>query len=432
MVRFAKAMGSYSGFERMLARVLERVPRFKRLLKRLYQIANYAVFRERGVWAEVHEQTSLEKVVPTGSVDGAPTFFGYYDKSPWKVEQEGFLCHQVVEDGTAKVLVADGNLAGEWGRTPAWSWQQGAMAQWVRHGGDTFIVYNGVADGKLVSHWRSVTNKDTVTVDWPVQAVAPAGDYFVSLNYRRLQAYRPDYGYAVPVSNFSADMDDERDGLWGVERESGAAELLVSLARLREMTPDAAAADAHKVNHVMFSPSGERFIFVYRWFGSEGKKSRLYLYERTSGALELLLDHGMVSHYCWRDESEIIAYARGPEGDGYYRVNVDTGDVARFADGKLDRYGDGHPSMSPCGNFLVTDTYPDRRRQQHLLIYSFREGRVLEVGRFLLPLSFDGVSRVDLHPRWSPDSYYLSIDSGHSGVRETYVIDVRELLSSLP
>ncbi|RFA30253.1 hypothetical protein CAI21_06450 [Alkalilimnicola ehrlichii] len=303
------------------------------------------------------------------------------------------------------------------------------MAQWVQRGPDVAIAYNGVADNKLVSYWYSAASAQSEVIDWPIQAVAPAGDYFISLNYCRLQKLRPDYGYSVEVSNFSAEMDDEQDGLWGVERDNGAAELLVSLAELRALTPDAAGADEHKVNHVMFSPSGNRFIFVYRWFGSEGKKSRLFLYERESGRVKLLLDEGMVSHYCWRTESEIIAYARGPAGDGYYQLNVDTCVVQTFAAGLLNQFGDGHPSISPCGDYLITDTYPDRKRQQRLLLYCFSDGRVEEIGRFLLPLCFDGVGRIDLHPRWSPDGRAVSVDSGHDGVRGTYVINIEGLLS---
>jgi Tol biopolymer transport system component len=38
--------------------------------------------------------------------------------------------------------------------------------------------------------------------------------------------------------------------------------------------------------------------------------------------------------------------------------------------------------------------------------------------------------RCDLHPRWSPDGRWLSVDSAHTGVRRSYLVDVAALLAS--
>lgn len=419
-------MSGYGFLERRLARALERLPSVKRRLKFLYQAGNYWIFGERGFRFNLHRSLSYESISAPWQESYSQTFFGYYEKSPWDPAMGRFVWHRVNADRTLSILVQQRDCVREFARTQAWSWQQGAMTQWATVAGETRLVFNDFIDGYLVSCWCS--DEDRRVIPWPVQAVAPTGDFFVGLNYLRLQRLRPDYGYQVEAKNFMSKMPDDQDGLWGIKYDSENAQLLVSLEQLAALTPAAADATDHKVNHVMFSPSGKRFVFLYRWFGRQGKKSRLFLYDLTSSSLKLLLDGGMISHYCWRTEDELIAYCHTNIGDGYYRVNANTGETVRFAGGKLDRYGDGHPSVSPCGRFLITDTYPDRKRQQRLILYRFDDDSVIEVGRFLLPLRFDGVKRVDLHPRWSPDCSKISIDSGHDNHRRTYVLDIGPLL----
>jgi Tol biopolymer transport system component len=110
-------------------------------------------------------------------------------------------------------------------------------------------------------------------------------------------------------------------------------------------------------------------------------------------------------------------------------VNAVTGAMAPLGGGLPAAWGDGHPSVSPDGRYLVTDTYPDRRRQQSLLLFDLQTQELEVLGRFLLPVNFYAETRVDLHPRWSPDGSLISIDSGHRGHRGTYILDIGGLLA---
>jgi hypothetical protein len=138
----------------------------------------------------------------------------------------------------------------------------------------------------------------------------------------------------------------------------------------------------------------------------------------------------MVSHYAWRDEKTLLVWARTlAEGDRYYLLDVTTDAREVCCPGRLDRFGDGHPSYSPVGEWVVTDTYPDRGRMRRLLLWRPAMDEVIEVGAFHSPWRYDGPTRCDLHPRWSADGLRISIDSAHEGVRGTYVIDVSRLVS---
>jgi Tol biopolymer transport system component len=113
-------------------------------------------------------------------------------------------------------------------------------------------------------------------------------------------------------------------------------------------------------------------------------------------------------------------------GRGYHVLDVETGTV-KYVDA-LDGLGDGHPSLSPNGEWIATDTYPDQVRNRTLMLYNLKNDELIRVGRFFSPFGFDDSVRCDLHPQWSPDGRYLSIDSAHTGRRDTYVLDVSAIV----
>lgn len=242
---------------------------------------------------------------------------------------------------------------------------------------------------------------------------------------------RPEYGYAVNASNFSGDLSLAGDGIWKVDLKSGKGELILSLQALIAYQPRPEMADAqHKVNHIMYSPQGSKFVFMHRWFNSQGKFSRLYVADSDGSNLKLLLDEDMVSHYSWEDERYLLAWARTKvAGDRYYSIDVTTGEWQVIGKETLDIYGDGHPSFSPNRRWIVTDTYPDRARQQHLLLYDRSTQETVELGRFLAPLKYSAAQRCDLHPRWSPDGNAISIDSTYEGRRYSYFIHIGAIVN---
>ena len=145
--------------------------------------------------------------------------------------------------------------------------------------------------------------------------------------------------------------------------------------------------------------------------------------------MRLLMDQRLVSHYNWKDNTHLLVWGRMKDkGDHYYLVNVDTGETKIIGKGILDKYGDGHCSFSPDWRWILTDTYSDRARLQRLLLFDAVSGECTTVGQFFSPWSFVGKSRCDLHPRWSADGKWISIDSAHEGLRQTYFIDVDSLI----
>jgi hypothetical protein len=428
-------MGSYGVAERWAARCLYRFPRAHRLAKYLYQRANYLVCRKAGVRCILHPRVRMITPmawarVPTS--DGE-WFFGYYDKSPWTPAMDRALFHRPA--GTQlDILLVDrtrSEIRGL-GATRSWNLQQGSQTQWLPGHGSRIAVFNDRIGDQLGCRIVNVDDGTQRTIPWPIQTLHPNGREALTLNYARLHALHSEYGYPIPARNFAPDLPPDQDGIWHIDLEAGAGQLVLSLATLMRNVPRPDMTDAqHKVNHLIYSPAGARFVFMHRWIGTRGKSSRLYVAQADGGRLRLLMDHGMVSHYHWRDDEWIVVWGRTADaGDRYYLMNVVSGERTVIGQDDLDRFGDGHPSYSPNRRWIVTDTYPDRSRLRHLFVFDTDANTCTEIGVFFAPWAFNGAARCDLHPRWSADGRWISIDSAHEGQRRSYFLDVSAIVGA--
>jgi len=430
---------AYSALERRVGDLLSRFPRLKAFAKKGYQRICYLFSLNREAALVLHPKCAIYAIPMYPQADqteGSPPkelFFGYYDKSPWSPNMAFILLHETTTSEKVNIVVYD-LRHDEYrviGSSRAWNYQQGAMAQWMRGEGPLRVIFNDVINDRLVARIVSIEDGTETIVPWPIQSLHPNGKEALTLNYLRLARLRPEYGYRVTVRNFSPTQPLDQDGIWCVDLTTGEATLIITLAELINQEPCASMLKAeHKVNHLLYSPSGVRFAFMHRWIGPQGKFSRLYVANADGkDGMRLLMDDRVVSHYCWRDDNTLLVWGRKAGfGDHYYLIAVDTGDAQPLGNRLLDVYGDGHPSFSPDRQWLVMDTYPDKTRKQHLLLYKVVSGELLEIGRFFAPWKFDGPRRCDLHPRWSPDGTLISIDSAHEGQRLSYIIDVTALV----
>lgn len=422
----------YGKTERYLGKVLDTFPQIRSSFKLAYLKLNYFLYREKGFECYVHPQVSMEDVsaYSKNPTDNVHEFFGYYDKSPWSQDMNSFLIHRWDGGKNLQIVRYSDQEDTVIATTQAWNFQQGAMTQWTPINSPGMIVFNGIKDENLISIWLD-NQGNQVQIPFPVQVLHPQGNKALSLNYRRLDRLRPDYGYKMPVKNFSPDQPLEKDGIWQIDLNSGNSELIISLSELINIQPRLEMEDAeHKVNHILYSPKGTRFVFMHRWLSKVGKFSRLYVANSHDISLKILLDDRMVSHYSWEDEDHLLAWARhSSDGDRYYRINVVTGSLEVVGKDVLDVLGDGHPSFSPDRRWIITDSYPDRRRQRHLLLFDRQNEKLTLLGRFLAPWAFEGEERTDLHPRWSPDGNKISIDSSHKGIRRNYILDISRLIN---
>lgn len=258
--------------------------------------------------------------------------------------------------------------------------------------------------------------------------VAPDGGFTLGINFSCLETERPGYGYAGVVDSYAGEHHSPHDGIYRIDIATGKSRLIISLDDIVGIqTEDSMLIRKNWFNHLLISPDGGRFAFFHRWRQANGGHlTRMHTAQCDGGNIYLLNPDNMTSHYCWIDPAHIIAYAhRFGAGNHYYKFTDLSRDYEIIGGRLYD--DDGHCSISPDKQWMLTDTYPDRDHFRTLILHHLAENRRMDIGRFFSVPDWDVPERCDLHPRWSRDGQKIFFDSSHEHSRQIYMIDLKEL-----
>lgn len=367
------------------------------------------------------------------------SFFGYYNISPFN-NNSGLLWCETSENRTRGSKYSSVNIIYYNGlsdnkqvvaKSKAWNWQQGCMLQWFANS-DHKIIYNNYDEthNEYYSEILDLRSNERKSICKPIYSVARDGSFALTLNFDRNTVMRPSYGYfRKKITDLPSDSND---GIWFIDIEKNTSRLIITLDKLRKFEPDPTMANSkHKVNHIDITPDGKRFMFLHRWIGPEGRFHRLFTANCKDGSdLYLLAGNELVSHNCWMTDSiNIVSFSRLNDGrDRYNRYTDKEGFVETIGfRPENDVLEDGHPSISPDGRWMLTDDYPDKAKFSRLYLYDLINNKKYIIGIFHQPIKYHDENRIDLHPKWSKDGRFVSIDSGHRGKREFYVINVEQI-----
>ena len=377
---------------------------------------------------------------PIRAITKGPKFhwFGYYDKlqfdpgSRYALGVEGSFEHRLpTRDDTLRIGMVDTRDGDRWielGESRAWSWHQTCMLQWLP-GSATDIIYNDREGDRFVSRILNVKTGKARTLPKPIYCVSPDGRTAVVNDFRRSSYMRPETGYAGLEDPYRNSAAPDESGIWRMDLQSGKSELIISLARVVAIphTVPYSRDAQHYFDHLLFSPDGRRLAFFQRWRGqAEGRgfSTRMLTANGDGTNIRVLDPYGKTSHYIWRDPKTILVWMEHPShGSKFYLVDEPTGKVEVFAPEKMPV--NGHASYLPGNRYIVSDTYPDARRLQHIYLYDTKTGALHELGAFESPREYTGYWRCDTTPRYSPNGRKIVIDSPHGGTgRQMYLIDI--------
>ena len=415
---------------------LNKHPGIKKAIKRVYQRTMYTISPK---------MKSAGAIVRLSPDDPSHEyFFGYYDKSPWDATDRYVLCMRakntwsdVSPKEKADILLIDTSVPADApervrkiAETSSWNVQQGCMAQWLGPDFSSRVIYNDCRDGGYVAVILTVATGEEKVIPAPVYTVAADGKTALTLDFSRLYNLRPGYGYYnVPEATKGIALPDA-PAVRRVDLETGETVDVLSYRDFAEFEPRPEMQEAgavHKVNHLMISPNGKRCMVLYRWFVGPRKYTRLVTFNIDGSEMYLLSDDDMVSHCFWKDDDHILAFENKNEGgQGYYLMKDKTREYVH-----LWKYlnGDGHPSYSPDGRYVVTDSYPNRRRIASIRLLKDSEDCGSVVCKVFAPFKYDNDTRCDLHPRWDRGGKRVCFDSVFEGSRGLYEVNVGDMMA---
>jgi hypothetical protein len=373
-------------------------------------------------------------LAPVRPVTHGPQFhwFGYYDKFQFDVTGRYLLSlevnfeHRLPKPNEAvkvgMVDLANGDKWIELGESRAWCWQQGCMLQW-RPGSDCEVVWNDREGDHFVCRVFNVKTHERRTLPRAIGHLSPDGTTAVCEDFSRLWDFRAGYGYPGIPDPYAGQTAPAEIGVWRMDMTTGETRLLVSLADLVKIPyPGQTPQDKHYVNHLQWTPDGQRFMLFDRWSGPK-QPTRVFSISAEGQDLKLLSAKG-ASHYMWRDSRQALIWA-----DAYklYQENG-SGEPTET----LWAAPNGHQSYLPgtTNQWVLTDTYPyGRNRDQVLYLFHVPTRRFLLLGKFPSPAAYTSEWRCDTHPRVSRDGKSVVIDSAHGGNgRQQYRLDLTPIL----
>ena len=414
---------------------LNKLPAVKKVIKRVYQTGMYAVSKK------IKSEGNITRISPDDQ--NHEYFFGYYDKSPWDITDRYMLCMRANDTWSdvspkekADILIIDTQKAEndrdrvkKIAETRAWNVQQSCMLQWLGPDFSSRVLYNDFRDGKYVSVILTLATMEEKIIPVAVYSVSADGKFALTLDFSRLYELRPGYGYYnVPETTKGVALPDTT-AIWKVDLETGeVADVLkyTDFANFQPRPEMQEAGSVHKVNHIMLCPNGKRFMVLYRWFCGQRKYTRLVTCNVDGTDMYVLSDDDMVSHCFWKNNSTILAFENKKKGGpGYYLMKD-----------KTDKYmhcwpqfsNDGHPSYSPDGSLIVTDSYPNRARVASINLMNGDEKKKesTTIARVFAPFKYDNDTRCDLHPRWNHVGDKICFDSIFEGHRGLYVVELKK------
>jgi hypothetical protein len=405
-------------------------------------------------------------------------FFGYYDKSPLNLESTRHLAMRVnfidrqpnaADIATIGYFDLKTTNFSELSTTNTFNWQQGCMLQWRGPDYTNEIIFNRLVDNRHVAVLLDIITGSERILSKPIYSINKDGTKALCIDFERHFWCRRGYSYDG-VENHEKNLPIvPGDGIWILDIENNQSKKLIELEQLLDISPiNSMLGATHYIEHLMFSPSGEKFAFFHRWKPvTGGIHTRLYVSDLSQISPRLIDDTGRLTHYSWYDNDQIFGWGSKPTlattlrksnvvakllikqllpiykklvkgnaidghstlsrsltGDSYLLIDINTGKSTNQFRHAIDR--DGHPSpLSKHKNWIVTDTYPDRQSKALLLAGNLKTQDVIILDELKSDPRFDNSpNRCDLHPKVSVDGRFISIDTMNDGVRGIYLYEL--------
>lgn len=382
--------------------------------------------------------------------------FGYYDRCPWDPTNRFHLALRIPqqerlpepgESADVGYVDRETRTFHKTSETLAWCHQQGAMTLWLPHRPGAFIYNDFVREGpgwRPVARIHSPDEGDLGRYEVPIYALSRDGRWGVTLNFSRIP--RRGYSYALaalPWEHPEPDLDG--DGLSLVDMHSGETRLIASYRQLiahhpfpYDVEPTPQGRPYMWLNHAIFNVDASRVMVLFRYAPQMDPPQpwQTYMFTMRLDGSDLRCSlpdlhwrRGAISHQIWgRTPGEILVDADWGGRGHEYVVFDETRQPFRAHRISRGMGPAGHLNFSPDGRWMAADTYPDAEGIQRLALVDVVTGDFVELGRFghQVP-GARGDTRCDLHPRWSADGRFLTIDTIHDGDRKIYLLD-RETL----
>lgn len=378
--------------------------------------------------------------------DGGHYFFGYYDMRASQgmrhlAHRVPFMDRMQEADDVAELGYLEDSKFVPFATTTAWNFQQGAMLQYHPFLQDT-VYYNVCKDGRFCTVTHNYATGEKKYTDRATACVSPDGKWGLAVNFGRIFAFRPGYGYAGCVDPYAEVNAPAQDGIFLTDMESGTSRMLVdypTLAKVGNFAPDQKIL----VNHITFNTASNRYVALVRNFANEAFPwwSTSLLMGDLDGNIRAVFTNTYASHYIWEDDIHLVAHCstepgyfndegkwHDPKKKSLFRINVE--------DSSFEEYDmpffhekhnpDIHCNIAPGGKYIIGDGYPIEG-YRHVVGYNIETGNSVTLFKAKTVKPVNNDIRCDLHNQFVFGGKFISYDTTENGCRQIAILPIEIL-----
>lgn len=356
---------------------------------------------------------------------GKHVFFGYYDITPFG-KDGNVLFHEIDEKNDVASIGLyniENNEKKYLANTKAWNWQQGSRLRWHPTKSDV-VVFNDFNGIHYISREISINDNKELVHPFPIYDVSPNGKLAITLDFTRLGYMRPGYGYTIlPFNKNDISLDD------GIDIFDLCQDSLLKTVSYRDLSLKLGLDQSEYVNwylnHLSFSPNGDKFLLFFIREISGSFFASLLVYNIKEESITVLEKDLKVSHYDWINNDIIICTACNNTRCWYNIYNCITKEKEIYCEDILS--SDGHPTYLGDGR-IITDTYPDKDMYQYIYLVDKKDHSQKTIAEVFQTLYDKIEKRTDLHPRVAEDKKHISFDCNFAGYREMVILNLNSAL----
>jgi hypothetical protein len=341
------------------------------------------------------------------------------------------ICIINLEKKTLKVLY----------KTVGWGAQLGANVQWFD---DQNVIFNDFIDDKVVSIKLNIVTQKKQILDGPVFTITPDRKYTCSPNLELINALIPGYGVPDPLIRKKRQFENasSSEGIWRTNLSTGKSELFLSIEDIVKKLPSQNELKNGKyyIFNVKVSSCGTKMFFIL--FSKKipnrfGRAVQLVTCNIDGSNIKLAIPDeiwrrgGHHPNWTKHDNHIVMNLKVDNERLRLVKFNPAENNIAYKIIGNSNVVGSGHPSISPCGKYLITDAYVSDKLTDNdgyvpirlIDIDSGEEQVVCEVYTNKL----EGPRRIDPHPVWVDNGRKIIFNGVVNEKRQVLLMDMSRL-----
>ena len=336
------------------------------------------------------------------------------------------ICIVNLEDDTIKCVY----------KTSGWGAQLGANVQWLD---DDHVICNTVVHGKGVGVVINVNDTKFRLLCGPVYGITPCKKYSYSGDLSYINALLPGYGIPDPLFGRKRKNKNSliRDGIWRTDITTGECELFLSMDELLQ-TLESSSPFRQGVSYIFntkISDCGRKLftvVFAKKIPYRIGRAVQLFVVDIETKKVNVAMPDELWQkgghHPNWvrgsldvvmnlRYESNMMRFVRFDSNGKNLHVLLE------------NKKGGGHPSISPNGEYLLTDAYVSEGYTSAdgtvpIRIIDINDNEEYELCR-VYTNKLEGPRRVDPHPVWTEDGRKIILNAMVDGYRQVLIAEFK-------